>query len=176
MRAAVRCLGPVPPLLLPATSSACATSAARYVGEEDATLDNLCVLLSQSDAFIYAPPPPPPPPGEACGEPGGEPAEAAPVRRLQLATAKRLMRRYFLVQQAREAAVVGLLVGSLSASHRQPLLQGLKALCQAKGRKCGAAARPTVLAPPDLGPPALPGATSSSWESSTPQSSQTSPR
>ena len=55
MRAAVRCLGPVPPLLLPATSSACATSAARYVGEEDATLDNLCVLLSQSDAFIYAP-------------------------------------------------------------------------------------------------------------------------
>ena len=58
------------------------------------------------------------------------------MRRLQLTTAKRMMRRYYLVQQAREAAVVGLLVGSLSASHRQPLLKALKALCKARGRKC----------------------------------------
>ena len=32
--------------------------------------------------------------------------------------------------------MVGLLVGSLSASHRQPLLKALKALCKARGRKC----------------------------------------
>ena len=45
------------------------------------------------------------------------------------------MRRYYLVQQAREAAVVGLLIGSLSVSHRQPMLAALKALCRRAGRK-----------------------------------------
>ena len=75
--------------------------------------------------------------GEGAEEAEEEAAEEAPVvRRLQLATAKRLMRRYYLVQQAREAAVVGLLVGSLSASYRQPLLKALKALCKACRRKC----------------------------------------
>ena len=38
--------------------------------------------------------------------------------------------------QAREAAVVGLLVGSLSASYRQPLLKALKALCKVCCREC----------------------------------------
>ena len=47
--------------------------------------------------------------GEGAEEAEEAAAEQAPVvRRLQLATAKRLMRRYYLVQQAREAAGITL--------------------------------------------------------------------
>ena len=92
------------------------------------TADQLATLWAQVKARAA---------GEGAAEVEAEAAEAVPVvRRLQLATAKRLMRRYYLVQQAREAAVVGLLVGSLSASYRQPLLTALKALCKACRRKC----------------------------------------
>jgi hypothetical protein len=48
---------------------------------------------------------------------------------------KDLMRRYYLVQQAREAEVVGILVGTLSASQRTPMLRALKALCRRAARK-----------------------------------------
>ena len=129
-----------------------------YVGEEDASLANLCVLLSHSDVFVYAPPPPPPPPPppqppqppRASSQPqsqepqepqtppaegGGGGAAATTIQRLVLPTAKRMMRRYYLVQQAREAAVVGLLVGSLSVAQRKPMLRALRDLCRRCGRK-----------------------------------------
>ena len=50
-------------------------------------------------------------------------------------TSKRMMRRYFLVQKWREAQVVGILIGTLSAAHRAPMLAALKALCRRSGRK-----------------------------------------
>ena len=37
--------------------------------------------------------------------------------------------------QAREAEVVGILVGTLSAAHRGSMLASLKALCRRSGRK-----------------------------------------
>ena len=101
---------------------------ARVLMSPMSTADQLATLWAQVKARAA---------GEGAAEVEAEAAEAVPVvRRLQLATAKRLMRRYYLVQQAREAAVVGLLVGSLSASYRQPLLTALKALCKACRRKC----------------------------------------
>ena len=45
------------------------------------------------------------------------------------------MRRYFLAQKWREAQVVGILIGTLSAAHRAPMLAALKALCRRSGRK-----------------------------------------
>ena len=45
------------------------------------------------------------------------------------------MRRYFLVQKAREAEIVGILIGTLSASQRDPMLSALKALICNAGRK-----------------------------------------
>ena len=96
----------------PLSQAELAECALVYVGEEDATLANLCVLLSQSDVFIYSPP------QQLAAADSGT---AAAMQRLMLPTAKRMMRRYYLVQQAREAAVVGLLVGSLSVSQRRPV-------------------------------------------------------
>ena len=93
------------------------------------TVEQLAALWAQVKAWAEGE-------GAREAEAAEEQAEAPVVRRLQLTTAKRMMRRYYLVQQAREAAVIGLLVGSLSASHRQPLLKALKALCKARGRKC----------------------------------------
>ena len=59
---------------------------------------------------------------------------------------------YHLIQ-AREAAVVGLLVGSLSASYRQPLLKALKALCKVCCRECYTLTQPqpfTLIPTPTL--------------------------
>lgn len=87
-----------------------------YVGDEDQTLSNLCMLLSQSAVY--------------CIE-----ASACALRALTLGTARRLMRRYYLLQQAREADIVGVLIGTLSASRRRPMLRALKELCRRAGRK-----------------------------------------
>jgi len=99
-------------------------SALLYLGgSEEATLSNLVVLLSSAPAHVY--------------DLGAASAAGAAscVVRVELPTAKRMMRRYFLVQQAKEAAVVGILVGTLSASRRTPMLAALKRLIRARGRK-----------------------------------------
>ena len=102
-----------------------------YIGGEDASLSNLVLLLSHARVHLYEPPLPSDTPGaDAAG--GG----AASIRRLELPTAKRLMRRYYLVHAAKEAEVVGILVGTLSAAGRKPMLAAIKALCKREGRKC----------------------------------------
>ena len=45
------------------------------------------------------------------------------------------MRRYYLVHAAKEAEVVGILIGTLSAAGRKPMLASLKKLCKRNGRK-----------------------------------------
>ena len=71
----------------------------------------------------------------AGGAEGAQGATAGCLRRLELQTAKQLMRRYYLVQQAREAQIVGILVGTLSAAGRKSMLAALKGLCRRAGRK-----------------------------------------
>ena len=57
------------------------------------------------------------------------------IERMSLPTAKRMMRRYFLVQKAREAEIIGVLIGTLSASRRREMLEATKALIRRAGRK-----------------------------------------
>jgi diphthamide biosynthesis protein 2 len=63
------------------------------------------------------------------------PSGGLTLRRLDLQTSKRLMRRYFLMLKAREAEVVGILIGTLSASGRKQMLAALKRLVRLSGRK-----------------------------------------
>ena len=113
-----------------------------YLGSEDQTLSNLCLLLPNAEVYLYEPPTQPTTRADAsdgeaaaCEVAACEATAPPTLRRLVLATARRLMRRYYLVQQAREAEVVGILVGTLSASQRTPMLHALKALCRRAARK-----------------------------------------
>ena len=113
-----------------------------YLGSEDQTLSNLCLLLPNAEVYLYEPPTQPTTRADAsdgeaaaCEVAACEATAPPTLRRLVLATARRLMRRYYLVQQAREAEVVGILVGTLSASQRTPMLRALKALCRRAARK-----------------------------------------
>ena len=105
-----------------------------YVGGEDQTLSNLCLLLPSAAVYLYELSDVDPV-GDDAAATGAAVSPPPSLRRLELATARRLMRRYFLVQKAREAEVVGVLVGTLSASQRGPMLSALKALCRRAGRK-----------------------------------------
>lgn len=110
-----------------------------YVGDEDQFLSSLCVLLPRASIFVYTP--------ASLGIAAQDvddardctaassvvtgPLLASPthpvngseslLRRLELGTAKRMMRRYYLVQQARDAAVIGILIGTLSAACRKKI-------------------------------------------------------
>ena len=120
-----------------------------YVGNsEDGTLANLCMLLpaSQGGVYVYTPPADYHDDHDGGGGGGGGGGGASPsdgksppppvsIRRLELPTARRLMRRYFLVQKAREAEIVGILIGTLSAARRGAMLAEIKALCRRAGRK-----------------------------------------
>ena len=113
-----------------------------YLGSEDQTLSNLCLLLPNAEVYLYEPPTQTATRADAsdreaaaCEAAACEETAPPTLRRLVLATARRLMRRYYLVQQAREAEVVGILVGTLSASQRTPMLRALKALCRRAARK-----------------------------------------
>jgi len=98
-----------------------------YVGAHDRLLSSLCVLLPRAEVYTYEPP--------VDLKDADEAADATELSRLQLQTARELMRRYYLVQQAREAEIVGILVGTLSAAGRKAMLAALKQLCRRTGRK-----------------------------------------
>jgi diphthamide biosynthesis protein 2 len=98
-------------------------------GADEPILANLAVLLSESDLYV-------------CG--GGDSTKIPissvemcemRISRLELQTSRRLQRRYFLVQKAKEAAVVGVLIGTLSAARRGPMLSAVVRLLKARGRK-----------------------------------------
>lgn len=129
-----RLLGRTLPAPLDEATLASSDLSLLYIGSEDQTLSNLCMLLNNAAVHICTPP-------EPCNMSSvGDAAEvdapgAVEIRQLSLPTAKRLMRRYYLVQKAREAEIVGVLVGTLSASRRQEMLAAIKALIRRAGRK-----------------------------------------
>jgi diphthamide biosynthesis protein 2 len=109
-----------------------------YIGPDDQTLSNLVMLLR--DASVYRADPEDGPEGgaeggAAGGGPAAKVADPLAIAQLSLQTSRRLMRRYYLTQCAREAEVVGILIGTLSASQRGPMLASLKALIREAGRK-----------------------------------------
>ena len=107
-----------------------------YLGTDDQTLSNLVMLLRGATVFVCDP-------GAKTSSAAPPPASAAAasasaelsIEALSLQTSKRLMRRYYLTQCAREADVVGILIGTLSASQRVPMLVAIKRLIRTTGRK-----------------------------------------
>ena len=94
-----------------------AVQALLYIGTKDQTLSNLCVLLSNAEVHLCTPPDvctPPvaaaspralavaPPPSADLPEAS---ADSMQIERLSLLTAQRMMRRYYLVDKAKEARV-----------------------------------------------------------------------
>ena len=141
-----------------------------YVGtEEEQTLSNLCMLLPNAAVHLCTPPSGSSGSGDGVGDSRGGSAggsggvwdryaadtangctnghdsgdtdQQLAITRLSLPTAKRLMRRYYLVHKAREAEIVGILVGTLSASKRKDMLTSLKKLVKSSGRKVRAASQ-----------------------------------
>jgi diphthamide biosynthesis protein 2 len=125
-------------------------------GPDEPTLANLAVLFSESDVHVCG--------GGSAGDadPAAETSlsvgesngavhtlvngsapptvladmsEKVRISRVELHTSRRLQRRYFLVQKAKEAAVLGVLIGTLSASDRSPMLRAVVRLIRARGRK-----------------------------------------
>ncbi|KAG0085031.1 Diphthamide biosynthesis protein 2 [Podila epicladia] len=87
-----------------------------YIGDESPTLSNIMMTHSQCDVYSYNP------------EKKEGRLESAQVNRA-------LMRRYFLVQKAKDADVIGIAVGTLGVASYMTMIQHLKALIESKGKK-----------------------------------------
>ncbi|KAG0364287.1 putative diphthamide synthesis protein-domain-containing protein [Gamsiella multidivaricata] len=87
-----------------------------YVGDESTTLSNIMMTHSKCDVYSYSP------------EKREGRLESAQVNRA-------LMRRYFLVQKAKDADVIGIAVGTLGVASYMTMIQHLKALIESKGKK-----------------------------------------
>lgn len=96
-----------------------ADCAVLYLGGESLALTNLLLRLGPSARVITYDP------QRTC----------SPSRREDGATNRLLMRRYVAVQKARDATVIGLLVGTLGVSSYLPLLSHLRQRLQARNRR-----------------------------------------
>ncbi|KAG0238598.1 Diphthamide biosynthesis protein 2 [Actinomortierella wolfii] len=87
-----------------------------YVGDESPTLSNIIITHSKCQTYSYNP--------------------VTKSGRLESAQINRaLMRRYFLVQKAKDADVIGIAVGTLGVSSYMTMIKHLKALIESKGKK-----------------------------------------
>ncbi|KAG0006909.1 Diphthamide biosynthesis protein 2 [Modicella reniformis] len=87
-----------------------------YVGDESPTLSNIMMTHNKCEVYSYDP------------EKKEGRLESAQVN-------KALMRRYFLVQKARDADVIGIAVGTLGVASYMTMIQHLKTLIESKGKK-----------------------------------------
>ncbi|KAF9902348.1 Diphthamide biosynthesis protein 2 [Linnemannia zychae] len=87
-----------------------------YIGEESPTLSNIMMTHSKCEVYSYNP-------EKKTGR-----LESAQVNRA-------LMRRYFLVQKAKDADVIGIAVGTLGVASYMTMIQHLKTLIESKGKK-----------------------------------------
>ncbi|KAG0010746.1 Diphthamide biosynthesis protein 2 [Entomortierella chlamydospora] len=87
-----------------------------YIGDESPTLSNIMMTHSKCEVYSYNP------------EKKEGRLESAQVNRA-------LMRRYFLVQKAKDADVIGIAVGTLGVASYMTMIQHLKALIESKGKK-----------------------------------------
>ncbi|KAF9366344.1 Diphthamide biosynthesis protein 2 [Mortierella sp. NVP85] len=87
-----------------------------YVGDESPTLSNIIMTHSKCEVYSYNP--------------------VKKEGRLESAQVNRaLMRRYFLVQKAKDADIIGIAVGTLGVASYMTMIQHLKALIESKGKK-----------------------------------------
>lgn len=115
------------------TATPLAACCVLYVGGEDGPLDAIALTHCAAKAGAAGAPQLPELPICLFEPRANEPAP--PLRRLLLPTAKRLMRRYYLVQKARDVPTFGLVVATLSARHFRPVLDGLTAALRRAGRR-----------------------------------------
>ncbi|KAF9203241.1 Diphthamide biosynthesis protein 2 [Haplosporangium sp. Z 27] len=87
-----------------------------YIGDESPTLSNIMMTHSKCEVYSYNP------------EKKEGRLESAQVNRA-------LMRRYFLVQKAKDADVIGIAVGTLGVASYMTMIQHLKSLIESKGKK-----------------------------------------
>ncbi|KAF9133612.1 Diphthamide biosynthesis protein 2 [Mortierella sp. 14UC] len=87
-----------------------------YIGDESPTLSNIMMTHSRCEVYSYNP------------EKKAGRLESAQIN-------KALMRRYFLVQKAKDADVIGIAVGTLGVASYMTMIQHLKALIESKGKK-----------------------------------------
>ncbi|KAF9585162.1 Diphthamide biosynthesis protein 2 [Lunasporangiospora selenospora] len=87
-----------------------------YIGDESPTLSNIIMTHSKCEVYSYNP-------------------EKRQGRFESALVNKALMRRYFLVQKAKDADVIGIAVGTLGVSSYMTMIQHLKALIESKGKK-----------------------------------------
>ncbi|KAF9933030.1 Diphthamide biosynthesis protein 2 [Linnemannia zychae] len=87
-----------------------------YIGDESPTLSNIMMTHSKCETYSYNP------------EKKEGRLESAQVN-------KALMRRYFLVQKAKDADVIGIAVGTLGVASYMKMIQHLKLLIESKGKK-----------------------------------------
>ncbi|KAF9109977.1 Diphthamide biosynthesis protein 2 [Mortierella sp. AM989] len=87
-----------------------------YIGDESPTLSNIMMTHSKCEVYSYNP------------EMREGRLESAQINRA-------LMRRYFLVQKAKDADVIGIAVGTLGVASYMTMIQHLKSLIESKGKK-----------------------------------------
>jgi len=91
-----------------------------WIGDEGLCLTNLMLVCNRSSWFRYDPR-------------GG--AEAGLVSDVP-STSRALKRRYFLVEKAKDAAIVGIIVGSTSVAGFMTVLTNLRKMVAMAGKKC----------------------------------------
>ncbi|ORX92879.1 diphthamide biosynthesis protein [Basidiobolus meristosporus CBS 931.73] len=87
-----------------------------YIGTESLTLTNILMTKNKCTVFSYQP-------------------ETKETRKESAQVNRSLMKRYFLVQKAKDADVVGIVVGTLGVSSYMSMIEHLKSLIQKAGKK-----------------------------------------
>ncbi len=87
-----------------------------YIGEESMLLSNLMLTYSQCEFYTYSP-------------------SRRTARKESVNVNKKLMKRYYLVEKARDAAIVGILVGTLGVQDYLAMLTRLRTLLKAAGKR-----------------------------------------
>ncbi|KAM7308494.1 2-(3-amino-3-carboxypropyl)histidine synthase subunit 2 [Ixodes scapularis] len=87
-----------------------------YVGPEGRTLTNLIFTFNECQCHSYDP-------------------ETQRVRKESVAVNRHLMRRYYLIEKAKDARIVGILVGTLGVRNYLTVLDHLKKLIRSAGKK-----------------------------------------
>ena len=87
-----------------------------YVGEEGMTLTNLMMTLNRSPFYTYNP-------------------KSYALRPQTLNVNQQLMKRYYLIEKAKDARLVGILVATLGVANYLDMIERLKATIKAAGKK-----------------------------------------
>eukprot|EP01119_Soliformovum_irregulare_P017807 TRINITY_DN534_c0_g1_i1.p1 TRINITY_DN534_c0_g1~~TRINITY_DN534_c0_g1_i1.p1 ORF type:complete len:512 (-),score=166.66 TRINITY_DN534_c0_g1_i1:9-1544(-) len=87
-----------------------------YIGSESSTLRNLIMTFNKNEIWTFDPP-------------------SNRLKKQSLQTSKNLMKRYYLVQQAKDAQVIGILAGTLGVARYLEVIQHLKDIIKKAGKK-----------------------------------------